>query len=236
MTENRRDVRYAARIVARVVRRGETLELLTNDVSFRGAFIRTDVAFSLRQLIQVSFSLPSYTEVTVHAMVVHVVAPGNASGSVPGIGVQFFGHFAEAKAWDAFVLELRRQERAGLAHARFTDKVRRASERFKLALQVALDGKVAMTRDISYNGMAVRTDAPMPIGSRIAMKVTAPGAEAISLDVIVRRHIDEPGFRGIGVEFVDVSADTKDALVALVATRGPRDEVRLVAHGDPELH
>ena len=70
MSEKRRDIRYAARIVARVVKKTETEELLTHEVSFRGAFLRTDAPLGLRQLLKVSFSLPSGATVSAHAMVV----------------------------------------------------------------------------------------------------------------------------------------------------------------------
>lgn len=236
MVEKRRDVRYAARIVARIVRRNETVELLTNDVSFRGAFLRTDSPPAARQLVRVSFVLSPTKTVSAHAMVVRVVSVGDPGANVPGVGIQFWGPMDDAKAWEQFIYELKAKERAGMPAARATDKVRRASERFRLSLEVNLDGRTFVTRDVSLNGMAVRTDSPMPVGMRARMHVSAPGREPIALDVVVRRQIDEPGFRGLGVEFVDVPPETKAALVDFVRANAPAEDAQFVDPRDPRLH
>jgi hypothetical protein len=226
-------MRYAARIPARVVRRGETVELLTNDVSFRGAFLRTDAGFALRQLVNVTFLLPAGESVPVHAMVVHRIEPGGAK--VPGVGLQFWGNFT-SKPWDAFIQALRWRNQIGAPAARPTDKVRRSSERFKLSVEVVLDGKTVMTRDMSYTGVAVRTDRALPIGTRAQFQLSAKsGAPPIAVDVIVRRKIDEPGFKGLALEFVDVAPATKDALVAFVNEHGADEELVIVDVDDPLL-
>ncbi len=120
--DNRRENRYPARIVARLVRRSATVELMTNDVSFRGAFLRTDAPPALRQLVRVSFVMPTGEIVSAHAMVVHVVQP-NGGSSVPGVGVQFWGPVEESKAWERYVYDLKVLARAGVASSRATDKV-----------------------------------------------------------------------------------------------------------------
>ena len=125
--------------------------------------------------------------------------------SVPGAGIQFWGPIDQGKAWEAFVQEHRTRQKAGALSARATDKVRRTSERFKLTLEVVLGGRIAVTRDLSETGMAVRTDAPLPVGTRAQMQLRATGHEPMVLDVIVRRVIAEPAFRGLGLEFVDVA-------------------------------
>ena len=236
MSEKRRDIRYAARIVARVVKKTETEELLTHEVSFRGAFLRTDAPLGLRQLLKVSFSLPSGATVSAHAMVVHAVAPDPSKGVVPGMGLQFWGPVDGARAGEGFIHELRRREHAGMPNAKLTDKVRRASERIKLSIDVALDGARAMVRDISFNGLAVRTDLAMPIGVRARLELSGPGGEPVAVDVLVRRVIDEPGFRGLGVEMVDVTEEQKAAIIELVRAHAPPESLTRIAVGDPRLH
>lgn len=231
MAENRRDVRYPARIVARIVRRGEPVELLTNDVSFRGAFLRTDAPPSLRQLVKVTLVIPDGAEVVGHAMVVHVVEAGN--GRVPGAGVQFWGPVANAKAWDQFVHELKAKEKAGYPSARATDKVRRSSERFKLQIDVILDGRSAKTRDLSYTGLAVATELPMPLGARVRLQLLANGQQPVFVDVVVRRQIEEPRFKGLGLEFVDVNDESRRAIVDFVRGNAPKEDVVLVPPDEP---
>ena len=232
--DKRREPRYPARIVARVVRRGESVELMTNDVSFRGAFLRTDAPPALRQLVRVSFALPGGVVVQGHAMVVHVVPPGNGV-VVPGVGVQFWGPVQESKSWEKYVYELKVRERAGIASSRATDRVRRSSERFKLQLEVIVDGRRLSTRDVSESGMAIRSESAMPVGTRAHMQVHANGHPSIAVDVIVRRRIEEESFKGLGVEFVDITADTKKALMALLRPVAEEEAIFIDAD-DPGLH
>jgi hypothetical protein len=235
MTDNkRREIRFPARIVARLQRRGETIELLTHDVSFRGVFVRTDAAPAVRQLVRLGLVLPDGEVVEAHAMVVYVV-PAGEDERVPGVGLQFWGKFEKAKQWEAFVQEVAAKHRTGTAPARASDKVRRASERFKLTLEVDLDGKTTHTRDVSENGMAFRTDAPLKVGMRLRVVVRADG-DALELDVVVRRIIDEPGFRGLGVEYEDLGSDARWAIVAFVRQHEPPEQVVFIDVDDPGLH
>jgi len=237
--EKRRDLRFPARIVASVVRRNETVELLTNDVSFRGAFIRTDAPPALRQLVRVAFQLPEGPVVSGHAMVVHVVAPTDRptddDGRVPGMGIQFWGPVEHGRSWEQFIHELKRKQRLGILQAKASDKVRRISERFKLSLDVVLDGKETTTRDISENGMAIRTESAMPVNTRVQLQVRS-GVETITLDVIVRRRIDEPGFKGLGVEFTDAPGETRSSLIQLVRRHVPKEQATFISPDDPKLH
>ena len=232
--EQRREPRFPARIVARVVRRGANVELITNDVSFRGAFLRTDAPPALRQLVRVGFVMPGGELVSAHAMVVHVVPPG--TDSVPGVGVQFWGPVAESKAWEKYVYDLKVKQRAGTASSHATDKVRRSSERFKLALEVIVDGRRLSTRDVSETGMAIRSESAMPVGTRAHMQVHANGHPSLALDVIVRRRIEEANFKGLGVEFVDVKAETKASLMALLRPVTVEEDAIFIDGDDPGLH
>ena len=231
--ENLREGRFPARIVAKVVRRGETLELLTNDVSFKGAFLRTDTPPALRQLVKVQLLLPNGELASGHAMVVHVVPPN--SDAIPGVGIQFWGPMDQGKSWEEFIYDLRVREKAGVPSARATDKVRRASERFKLAMDVEVDGARSTTRDVSETGMAIRTALSFQPGMRIGVKLHAAG-QAQSIDVIVRRIIDEPSFKGLGVEFVDLAPEARRALFAMLKEDGPESDAIFVDPTDPGLH
>jgi len=231
----RREARFPARIVARVARRAEEIELITNDVSFRGAFLRTDAPPALRQLVRVAFALPEGTVVSGHAMVVHVV-PKNGFETVPGIGVQFWGPVAESKAWEKYVYDLKVKHKAGALSSRATDKVRRSSERFKLQLEVIVDGRRLSTRDVSETGMALRSDLNMPVGTRAHLQVHANGHPSIAVDVIVRRQIEEPSFKGLGVEFVDMKGDTRGALMTILKPHAADVDAVFIDPEDPGLH
>ncbi|MDB4940547.1 MAG: hypothetical protein JWP97_81 [Labilithrix sp.] len=234
--EKRRELRYPARIVVRVVRRGETVELMTNDVSFHGAFLRTDAPPALRQLVQLAFTMPSGEQVSAHAMVVHLVGAGGGEASVPGVGVQFWGPVAQSKAWEHYVYDLKVKHRAGISASQASDRVRRASERFKLQLEVIVDGRRLSTRDVSENGMAIRSESAMPVGVRAHLQVHSNGQPSIALDVIVRRRIEEPGFKGLGVEFVDLKPDVRAALLSILRPAATEDDAIFIDMDDPGLH
>ncbi len=239
VSEKRRDVRYPARIVAKISRRHQMIEFLTNDVSFRGVFIRTDAPLALRQLVKLELLLPEKVIVTGHAMVVHVTprAEGQAKGEgpVPGMGLQFWGPIDRAREWERFIHDLRARQKAGLSSAKATDKVRRNSERFKLTLEVELGGEQLMTRDISETGMALRTHLAIPVGARAELRLRA-GDRTLVFDAVVRRTIDEPGFRGVGVELVDLPPEARTELLRFLRENTPSEERIFVPQGDPKLH
>jgi hypothetical protein len=106
VSENRRDLRYRAELSTTLIHGGETTQLLTCDVSFRGAFLVTELHGHLRQLVRVSFLLPDHHQVGGHAMVVHVLSPCGEGSRQSGIGIEFFGEISGRKRWDAFIQEL----------------------------------------------------------------------------------------------------------------------------------
>lgn len=107
--EKRRDLRYRAQLITTLTLGHETREITTDDVSFRGAFLRTELATGPRKLVRVSFLLPDHHEVSGHAMVVRVMTAGEASYRAVlegGIGIEFFGEISGRHRWDAFIQEL----------------------------------------------------------------------------------------------------------------------------------
>ena len=229
--DNRRDQRYRAQLSALLVRGREQIRLLTDDVSFRGAFLRTDTKAALRQLVQLELTLPDHQLVKGHAMVVHVVAPSidrTSDRHAPGIGLQFWGEVHGRARWDAFIQELTKDPSLRVvAPPGAPDPVRRSSSRFRIKLEVRLpelpETLGLATRDISEDGMAVATDAQYPPGLKTRLVLIHPAsAEPFPIDVIVRRAIREPGFSGLGVEFMDKSKETRAALRRFL--RIPREE------------
>lgn len=236
MDEKRREPRYPARIVARLYRRNQIVEHLTNDVSYRGVYLRTDAPPALRQLVKVELVLPNGQLVVGHAMVVHLAEPAaDAARNVPGMGLQFWGPIQNQREWDLFIHELRVREKAGLSAAKASDKIRRSSERFRLAVEVRFDGTTSMTRDLSANGMAIRTDLDMPIGTRTQVRLLA-GDEEVAFDAIVRRTIRETGFRGLGVELLTTTDEKRAALLRFLDVHAPAESRVFVPPNDPKLH
>lgn len=109
MRDLRRQPRYPARLAV-TLRAGKKIEqLVTEDVSYGGLFLRWDGSIGLRQLVRVEAVLPPMQHrLSVHAMVVHAVPPENANGRSPGVGLQFYAvDRATRLAWDHFILWVR---------------------------------------------------------------------------------------------------------------------------------
>jgi hypothetical protein len=117
MSENlRREIRVDTKITVALVRGRRVVPLETADVSYKGLFLCTTEATQARSLLRLRVTLPS-REIEVHAMVVHIVTPGDpGEGSRgPGIGLQFWGLAGpDRNAWDVFVGERLRSRKASL--------------------------------------------------------------------------------------------------------------------------
>jgi hypothetical protein len=132
--------------------------VLTDNVSYRGAFVRTDAPPPLRQLVKLEAVLPPDDVPFVsHGMSVFVIKPGDPSGRAPGAGVQFYGMGHERRAWEAFVNHARRTAPSSPPERPEPDPVRRRFERVPVVLEVepsTLDDLLRMwSRDISAGGM-----------------------------------------------------------------------------------
>jgi hypothetical protein len=232
--DDRRDRRYTANITVALTRGQEVTRLMTDDVSFRGAFLRTDAPAPMRQLVRVAFTLPDHQVVAGHAMVVHVVPPSavkTGGARVPGMGVQFWGDVKGADHWARFIQKLKAApgRTASIPPPGTHDPIRRSSSRFRIKLEVRLPDRPEMiglaTRDISEDGMCVATDVNYPPGLKARLMLIHPAtAEAFPVDVIVRRHVKEADFSGMGVEFMDKSPEAREQLLTFL--RIPLDEAQ----------
>ena len=81
---------YNVRIAATFLSRSETTALLTDHVSARGVFVRTDSPPPVMELLRIEFVLPpSSTTVVMHGMVTEIVLP-QSKHSAPGVEIAFF--------------------------------------------------------------------------------------------------------------------------------------------------
>jgi hypothetical protein len=230
--DKRREPRHAAHVMVKLTRQGVTTELLTDDVSFRGAFVRTDSPPRVRQLVKLELDLPDGRPIEAHAMVVHVREPGG--DGIPGAGLQFWGQMSAQRDWERFVQDLGASR--GPPSSRKKDKVRRSSQRFRIELPVELGTAAGITRDVSETGMAIRTDKAIPLGLRLHVKVMTRDGTTLGLEAIVRRAIHDEDFRGIGVEFTDADTSARAALVAAARIADAEEDAIFIDPGDPGLH
>lgn len=106
----RRDKRYRTQLPVRTRINGRRLSLYTDDVSFRGMFLCTEVPPPVRQLIRIETILPpNNVPFATHGMVVYVIGVDDPNGRSPGVGVQFYGMGDERRAWETFIQFIQRR-------------------------------------------------------------------------------------------------------------------------------
>ena len=208
----RRDLRYAIRFPAKLAYGKKELSLSTEDVSFRGIFVRTDTPPRLRQLVRIHLILPDGKRaLKVHGMVVHVADAGQKR---PGVGIQFYALDHEARdTWDALIRYVEKNCPPASEQAPFLlpentpEPVRVRFERHTAVLRLTLptmkDLEGLHASELAKGGMFVPTALELSEGADVVLQVTHPEtAEVFLLDAVVRhRHI-----RGYFVEFLGVDA------------------------------
>jgi hypothetical protein len=104
----RRDQRYRIAIPVTIVSR-DPVTVLTENVSFRGMFLRTDNPPPRMHLIRVRIALPN-TEIALDTNVV-VVSSSLPGARAPGVGVTFFALNGDTqKEWETFISTVRDQQ------------------------------------------------------------------------------------------------------------------------------
>lgn len=247
--EQRRDRRFRYRLPVTLVRGAQEVALLSDDVSFRGLFLRTDDPPPLRQLLQLRLRLPPENdELRVHAMAVFTVAPGT-EGRTPGVGVQLYALGDEARQrWERFVRWVAATHpESDAARVRpkpsAPDPVHRRFPRVARTLTVRTpsvdDLQVLVTRDVSRGGKFLRTTADLPVGSELRLLVAHPRTgQTFAVDAIVRRRVEGPPERaGIGVEFVGLDEKRREELASFAGLDEsvPDAGGAPVPEGDPRL-
>jgi hypothetical protein len=235
--DKRREARYKASIPVKVIRGKEIVSLMSEDVSFRGVFVKMDLPPALRQLVRLEVSLPEGATLKVHAMVVFRVPPGGEA--IAGAGMQFYGLEGRERAqWDGFVQSVRDQQpksapqpavypnHDAAAHGPL-DAIddRREHERHSIRFEVRVSTldelRTLYTRDISKGGMAVETDMDLAPGTDVGLDLVHPrSGAAFELEATVRRKIRQPGASGLAVQFKTMTPERRAELERFIASSG----------------
>lgn len=200
------------------------MPLLTDDVSFRGVFLRTDSPPPLMQLIRIKFTLPpDNVPLLVHGMGVKIVTAQEARGRSPGVGIEFYGFDGEPRQrWEQFVRWIAQHhpesEDRPVAPGQPVDPVQRRFVRQRAELRVqleALDSVVELiTGDISQGGMFIRTDLPLNVGTEVSVQLVY-GSASFPVDCVVRRRVFGTE-AGVGVEFLNMNESMRRKLADFV--------------------
>jgi hypothetical protein len=106
------ELRYRCAVAVTLRRKGTDLNLLTSEVSFKDAFVRTSSAPPVNSLVRLVFTLPpDDAKITLSAHVISVVVPDASRDHYPGFIARFVGLDGAAKdRWEALVQSLRGED------------------------------------------------------------------------------------------------------------------------------
>jgi hypothetical protein len=115
MDDQRREARYSFQLPAVLWRGKRALDVVTEDVSFRGVFLRVNAPQAVRQLVEIEMVLPPDNQrVRLHGMVIYVIRAAEGDEHAPGIGVELRGMTGVANAaWEGFVRDVQARLPAG---------------------------------------------------------------------------------------------------------------------------
>ncbi len=245
--EKRKDRRYPFRVKAVLQSGRNEVVGQTEDVSFKGVFVRTDTPLPERHLLRLKFTLPPDGDAFVITGMVARSIPGQ-EGRAPGAGIQFYGATSsDLDRWNRFI----RWVAAGAQVARpaaapapvfppgTPDAVQRSYPRFAVALHVNVrdvnELQQLYTHNISKGGMFVGTMRDLPPGTPLKLAVIHPrNGETFELEAVVRWRSGAPNF-GLGLEFTGIDDRRREAFIEFVRSEIPVEEVTYVADGDPLL-
>jgi len=231
MSENRRRTdRQLVTMRVALRRRGELEWLQTLDVSRLGAFIRTDNARALRELLQLSFHLPNGLVIEGMCMVTRSLPVGTPFPPGPGMGVEFFSVEREQKTqWETFVRNAQiLQDAQALTPVPLVlgtvipqppplpppappAPVRRNQPRkaacFLLRMKDVSQLQKFYTRDISQGGCFINTPQVKPLGEDVEIVLIHPDTdEEFHIPGRVARCVAEgpEATHGMGINFVSM--------------------------------
>ncbi len=103
---------------------------------------------------------------------------------------------------------------------------RRRQARFAIASDVDLTSDdnfyVGRTRDVSLGGLYVETNASLPLGSKLAVRVKIRGkAYSVDAEVVWTLLPDGDRVGGIGLRFFELPVDARRAIESFMALRPP---------------
>lgn len=206
-----------------VKERQGTAQLLTADVSLKGAFVITDSPWPERELVHLCFQLPDGEDpVELLGMVTRSVDHGEDGR--PGMGIDFFALSSEARErWDSFVLGLpdAEGEGEGPVDAPTRRSHRRHFSRFLVRLRDKQRLREFYTRDISGGGMFLRTPTPAQVSPSVELVLVHPqSGEEFALTGRVVRLVEGPSLadRGVGIEFNPLELELEASLLSFIET------------------
>lgn len=243
MQDTQEEKRYRCAVPVTLRRRGTDQPLLTSEVSFRDAFVRTDDPPPQNSLVRLVFTLPpDDAKVALSAHVIKVIGGAAVHDHYPGFVAKFVGMDGPVKVrWEALIQALRRE----YADSADTTVVFAAVDYVDIFQKKApaagdlwlkpptVDELDRIMKDIHAGTVFVPWTSPVTPGANITIQLVHPLTQAIfPLDGVVKRPgtaPHRPGEEGVSVGLSPLSDQARVELQEMA------DSVVIVEEYDVEL-
>ncbi len=204
--------RFRCALPVTLRKRSGALELLTSDVSFRDAFVRTDAPPPISSLVRLDFVLPpDGATISISAAVDAIVPASPDAAHYPGFLARLIGLDGPPKArWDALVQSLREHHpdatRTTVVFARrsYVDRFQqRGIPSLALRYRPASVGELAAAVESAVVGglLSVPTAMAIVLGAPVELQLEHPiTEECVSLPGVVKRRDTQAGTVGVALE------------------------------------
>jgi len=236
----RKEQRVVLKIPVVITSGKEQIQVLTENFSFRGIYLRMDNPPPIRSFIRLSIPLTVLPDnFSLTGTVVHRVPAKNPLGRAPGVGVEFFANTpASRTAWLGFVNDVATRapkDRAAIVAEveHLQDPVQRTAQRYDVVLRVRFKDRqdllTAYSQNISARGMFIRTDKRLEIDQRLILQLSTDDDDAtFELTATVRRLGRDTESWGIGVEFSEMDDEQHAALRGFILPLVDDDDLETI--------
>jgi hypothetical protein len=194
------ELRFRCAVPVTLRRRGTDLNLLTSEVSFKDAFVRTSSAPPLNSLVRLVFTLPpDDAQITLSAHVTGAVSADDARDHYPGFVARFVGLDGAAKErWESLVQSLRGEELGAtdttvvFAPLSYVDLFQsQGPAAGDLWLQPASVEELdqIVREQVPSGTVYVPTETPVTPGANVVIQLLHPVTQAVfAIDGVVKRR------------------------------------------------
>jgi len=194
------ELRFRCAVPVTLRRKGTDLHLLTSEVSFRDAFVRTTAPPPPNSMVRLVFTLPpDEAKITLSAHVTEIVAADANPDHYPGFVAKFLGLDGAAKErWEALVQSLRGPEVGAVdttvvfAPLSYLDLFQsQGPAAGDLWLQPASVEELdrIVRKDVPSGWLLIGTDTPMTPGANVTIQLLHPITQTVfAIDGVVRRR------------------------------------------------
>jgi len=198
------ELRYRCAVPVTLRRKGTDLQLLTSEVSFKDAFVRTLAPPPVNSLVRLGFTLPpDDAKITLSAHVTGVIAADGNPDHYPGFTARFVGLDGAAKdRWEELVQSLRPEDMgavdttvvfAPLSYVDLFQSSGPAAGDLWLQPRSVEELERIVREEIPTGTVFIPNAAAVTAGANVKIQLLHPVTQAVfALDAVVRRRGKDP--------------------------------------------